>query len=254
MPSGFDLTGKRALVVGASRGIGAAIARALAQAGADLALAARSTETLEALREEIKSAGGRAVSLSLDLRDERSIEAAVNGAVEGLGGLEVVVNSGGVSPIFKRAETISAEEWDEVFTTNTRGAFLLARAAGRHLLQQGRGSLIFVTSVLEAVGQERLAAYAASKGATRILARTLALEWASRGVRVNCLAPAYVETDLTAGLRANPSLRGAIEAATPLGRMASPEEIAGAAVYLASDAASYVTGTTLFLDGGWTAR
>jgi NAD(P)-dependent dehydrogenase (short-subunit alcohol dehydrogenase family) len=190
----------------------------------------------------------------LDLRDEQSIEAGVVGAVEALGGLEVVVNSGGVSPIYKRAETITAAEWDEVFTTNSRGAFLLARAAGRHLLQQGHGSLIFVTSVLEAVGQERLAAYAASKGATRVLARVLALEWAPRGVRVNCIAPAYVETDLTAGMRANASLLGAIETATPLGRMASTDEIVGAAVYLASDASSYVTGTTLFVDGGWTAR
>ena len=122
------------------------------------------------------------------------------------------------------------------------------------LLEQGRGSCIFVSSVLEAVGAERLAAYAASKGALRQLARSLALEWAPRGVRVNCLAPGYVETDMTAGLRANPGLLAHIEAASAVGRLASPDEIAGAAVFLASDAASYVTGSTLFVDGGQTAR
>ena len=249
-----DLTGKRALVVGASRGIGAAISRALATAGADVAVAGRSLEGLEQTRAQIAGLGRGAAAVSMDLRDEDSVEAGVARAIAELGGLDVVVNSGGVSPIFKRAETIATEEWDSIFATNTRGAFLLARAAGRHLLDQGSGVLIFVTSVHEEVGIERLAAYCASKGALRLLARVLALEWAPRGVRVNCLAPAYVETELTAGLRTNAALRERIEQATPLGRMAAPEEVAGAAVFLASDAAGYVTGATLLLDGGWTAR
>jgi NAD(P)-dependent dehydrogenase (short-subunit alcohol dehydrogenase family) len=249
-----DLSGQRALVVGASRGIGAAISRALADAGAHLALASRSVDLLEQLRAEIADLGRNAVAIPLDLRDEQSVNAGVARAVEALDHLDIVVDSGGVSPIFKRAEATTVEEWDTILDTNARGAFLLARAAGTHLIERGHGALIFVTSVHEQVGFERLAAYCASKGAVRMLARVLALEWAPLGVRVNCLAPAYVETGLTAGIRANPGLRGQIEGSTPLGRMAKPEEVAAAAVYLASDPAQYVTGTTLFLDGGWTAR
>jgi NAD(P)-dependent dehydrogenase (short-subunit alcohol dehydrogenase family) len=252
--SACDLSGRRALVVGASRGIGAAIAHGFARAGADVALAARSIEALQQRQAEIAATGRRAVAIPLDLSDERSVEAGVTRAVAELGGLDIAVNSGGISPIFKRAETISVAEWDQIFTVNTRGAFLLCRAAGRHLLEQGRGVVILVSSIHEEVGTERLAAYAASKGALRMLARVLALEWAPRGVRVNVLAPGYVATELTAGIQANPGLLSRIEEATPLGRMATPEEIAGAAVFMASDAAGYMTGTTLALDGGWTAR
>lgn len=251
---GCDLSGKRALVVGASRGIGAAISLAYAEAGASVALAGRTMETVQQRQEDIERGGGKAIAVRLDLTDEDSVAAGVAQAAEGLGSLDIVVNSGGISPIFKRAETITAEEWDTIFATNTRGAFLLARAAGTILLEQRQGVLIFVSSIHETVGLERLAAYAASKGALRMLARVLALEWAPRGVRVNVLAPGYVETDLTAGIRANPSLRQAIEGATPLGRMATPDEVAAAAVYMASDAAAYMTGTSLVLDGGWTAR
>lgn len=249
-----DLTGRRALVVGATRGIGAAVSRAFAEAGADVAVAGRTVEALQARQEEIEAMGHRAAAVQLDVRDERSVDEGVARAVEALGSLDIVVNSAGISPIFKRAEAITAREWDEIFAINTRGAFLLARAAGKVLLEQGHGVVIFVSSIHEDVGLERLAAYAASKGALRMLARVLALEWAPRGVRVNVLAPGYVETDLTAGIRSNPSLRGRIEGATPLGRMATPDEVAAAAVFMASDAASYMTGASLVLDGGWTAR
>ncbi|MDO8486003.1 MAG: SDR family oxidoreductase [Candidatus Limnocylindrales bacterium] len=250
----FDLRGKRALVVGASGGIGAAIARALAQSGMDLALAGRSMERLSRIRAEADPAGQRSVAIEVDVRDERSVNDAVGTAIDQLGGLDVVVAASGVSPIYKSAERISVEEWDEIFATNTRGAFLVARAAGQHMLERREGSIIFVTSIYERVGGERLAAYAASKGAVSQLVRSLALEWASRGVRGNCNAPGYVRTHLTAGLQSNPELLTLIEMSTPLGRMATPDEIAGAAIYLASDAASYVTGSTLFVDGGWTAR
>ncbi len=251
---GCDLSGKRALIVGASRGIGAAISLAYAEAGADVAVAGRTAEALHARQQEIEAMGRQAVAVPLDLGNERSVNEGVAQAIESLGGLDIVVNSGGISPIFKRAETITIQEWDEIFDINTRGAFLLARAAGETLLRQRRGVVIFVSSIHEDVGLERLAAYAASKGALRMLARVLALEWAPRGVRVNVLAPGYVATDLTAGIRANPSLLQSIEEATPLGRMATPNEVAAAAVFMASEAAAYMTGTSLVLDGGWTAR
>jgi NAD(P)-dependent dehydrogenase (short-subunit alcohol dehydrogenase family) len=250
----FDLRGKKALVVGASGGIGAAIARALARSGVDLALAGRSRERLAGVRAEADLTGQRSVAIEVDVRDERSVNDAVRTAIEQLGGVDIVVAASGVSPIYKSAERISVDEWDEIFATNTRGAFLVARAAGQHMLERGGGSMIFVTSIYQRVGGERLAAYAASKGAVSQLARSLALDWASRGVRVNSIAPGYVRTHLTAGLESNPDLLAMIERSTPLGRMATPDEIAGAALYLASDAASYITGSTLFVDGGWTAR
>lgn len=250
----FDLRGKKALVVGASGGIGAAIAGALAQSGADLALAGRSRERLAVVRAEAGLTGQRSVAIEVDVRDERSVNDAVRTAIDQLGGVDIVVAASGVSPIYKSAERISVDEWDEIFATNTRGAFLVARAAGQPMLERGGGSMIFVTSIYQWAGGERLAAYAASKGAVSQLVRSLALDWASRGVRVNCIAPGYVRTHLTAGLESNPGLLAMIERSTPLGRMATPDEIAGAALYLASDAASYVTGSTLFVDGGWTAR
>lgn len=250
----FDLHGKKALVVGASGGIGAAIARAFAYAGADLALAGRSEERLLRVRAEVDLLGGKAVVIKVDVRDERSVSDAVTAAIDQLAGLDVVVTASGISPIYKSAERITVEEWDETFATNTRGAFLVARDAGKYMMQRGGGSIVFVTSMYEQVGGERLAAYAASKGAVGLLARSLALDWAAREIRVNCVAPGYVSTDLTSGLRSNSGLLAMLEKSTPLGRMAVPDEIAGAVLYLASDAASYVTGSTLVVDGGWSAQ
>jgi NAD(P)-dependent dehydrogenase (short-subunit alcohol dehydrogenase family) len=248
------LAGKRALVVGASRGIGAGIARAAAAAGAHVVLGGRTHPQLDALAGEIEAAGGRASAVVVDIREEASVDAAFDQAAHVLGGIDVVVASGGISPIFKRIVQMSVEEWDEILSTNARGSFLIGRAAGRHLLPQGSGSLIFLTSIYEQVGGERLSAYAASKGAVRQLARSLALEWAAGGVRVNCIAPSYVETEMTEGLRQNEFHRDRLLAGIPVGRFGTTDEVAGAAVFLASDAARYITGTTLFVDGGWTAR
>jgi NAD(P)-dependent dehydrogenase (short-subunit alcohol dehydrogenase family) len=192
--------------------------------------------------------------MEIDVRSEASVDAGVDAAAERLGGLEVVVDAAGISPVYRRVAQLSVADWDAVFETNARGAFLVARSAGRHLLAGEAGSLIFITSIHEQVGGERLSAYAASKGAVRQLARSLALEWAASGVRVNCIAPAYAETDLTAGLRANDHFRDELLRQTPTGRWVGLDEIAGAAVYLASDVAASVTGTTLTIDGGWTAR
>lgn len=241
---------RRVLVVGASRGIGAATARAFAAHGDELVIAARSADALSVLANEL---GSERVSIAtIDQRDPVSVADGVNDAAARLGGIDVVVGAGGISPVLKRIEDVQVSEWDEIQATNSRGGFLLARAAARHL-RASHGSLIFVTSIHESAGAARLSAYAASKGALRQLARSLALEWAADGVRVNCVAPAYVETDLTAGIRSRPHLIEPIIARTPIGRLATADEIAGAIVFLASPDASYITGTTLFVDGGWTA-
>lgn len=252
--SAFALAGKRALIVGATGGIGEAITVAFAASGATLALAARSQARLGEVAAKIRAGGGAAESLELDLRHPDSIAAAVRGAIGAMGGLDVAVVASGISPIFRAAEDISIDDWDQIIGTNLRGPFLLAQAAGRHMLGAAHGSIVFVTSVHQERGTERLAAYAASKAAVAQLARCLAIEWAPRGVRVNCLAPGYVTTDMTAGLRASPQHLDRLQKATPMGRLAEPDEIAGAAVFLASDAARYVTGTTVFVDGGWSAR
>jgi NAD(P)-dependent dehydrogenase (short-subunit alcohol dehydrogenase family) len=249
-----SLSGKRALVVGASGGIGSAIARAFAYSGADLALAGRSKEKLARIIATIDGSGHASFVVDLDVRDEGSVRRAVSSASSGLGGLDIVVVASGISPIYRSGEKVSVAEWDEIFATNARGAFLVARAAGEQMLERGGGSIVFVTSIHERAGGQRLAAYSASKAAVSQLARSLALDWATRGIRVNCIAPGYVATNLTTGMSSSPELLAMIEASTPLGRMATPDEIAGAAVFLSSDAASYITGSTLFVDGGWTAR
>jgi NAD(P)-dependent dehydrogenase (short-subunit alcohol dehydrogenase family) len=249
-----ELRGRRALVVGASGGIGAAVAERLGHSGADVALAARSVEALERQAPRVACNGNRVFCVSFDMTDEESVDAGVDRAAANLGGLDIVVNCAGVSPVFKRTEDTSVEEWDTVFSTNSRGAFLLARAVSHHMFKSKNGVFIFITSVHDDVGLERLGAYAASKGAVRMLARVLALEWAPKGVRVNVVAPGYVETDMTAGIRNNRGLRHSIERNIPLGRMARPEEVASAVAYMASDGAAYMTGSTLYIDGGWTAR
>jgi NAD(P)-dependent dehydrogenase (short-subunit alcohol dehydrogenase family) len=244
------------MIIGASGGIGAAISNAFAQAGATLALAGRSTERLQSIVTTAAEAGTGSFGIELDVRDAKSVRSAVATASRRLGRLDIVAVATGISPVYVSAEKLSVDDWDQVFATNARGAFLVAIAAGHQMLTQEPegGSILFVTSVHERAGGRRLAAYAASKAAVSQLARSLALDWAARGIRVNCIAPAYVETELTAGIRANASLLAMIEAMTPLGRMAKPYEIAEAAVFLASDAAGYITGSTLFVDGGWTAK
>jgi gluconate 5-dehydrogenase len=233
----FSLSGKRAVVVGGTRGIGAAIADGLTAAGADVTVAGRSL-----------SAAAR-----LDVADAASVTEAARILNAG-GAIDVLVNAAGISPIYKLAEFIDATEWDAVIATNLTGMFRTCIAFGRPMLERGSGSIINVLSVGAVVGLPRLAAYTASKAGALGMTRTLAIEWAPRGVRVNALAPAFVRTDMTEGLAKHERYGPEIVASTPLGRFAEPAEIAGAAVYLASDAARFVTGTTIFVDGGWTAQ
>ena len=188
-----------------------------------------------------------------DVSNPAEVEHLVGATVKSFGRLDVLVNNAGISPIFKKAERVSEVEWDEIMAVNLKGAFLCAQAAGRVMIPQTSGRIINISSVGGRVALPNMAAYCAAKGGLEQLTRVLAAEWAPHNILVNAIAPGFVETDLTEGLRQNPELRDAIVGQTPLGRLAKVEDIVGAAIYLASDAASYVTGQTLYIDGGWTA-
>jgi NAD(P)-dependent dehydrogenase (short-subunit alcohol dehydrogenase family) len=234
----FELSGRHAFVVGGTGGIGAAIAGALAEAGASVVVGGRSARA----------------ERRIDITDPRSIAETVRWSAERTGPVDILVNAAGVSPIYKRAEAIADEEWDAIIATNLTGTFRACVAFGRAMLERRSGSIINVLSVAAVVGLPRLAAYCASKAGALGFTRSLAVEWADRGVRVNAIAPSFVRTELTKDLLDHERFGPELLASTPLGRFGEPADVAGAAVYLASDAARYVTGTALYVDGGWTAR
>ncbi|MFT3866700.1 MAG: SDR family oxidoreductase [Solirubrobacterales bacterium] len=248
------LDGKVAWVTGASRGLGRGIAKALAAAGAEVVLSARSGAELAAVEAEIGEAGGVAHVVVGSITDADSREEAVSLVANGPGRLDVLVNNAGISPHFGRSEDLDEAVLLEVLETNLVAPFACCRAAFPLLVAAGDASVVNVSSVHGAHAFPRLLAYATSKGGLEIMTRTLALEWIEHGVRVNSLAPGYIATDMTEGLRRNDRLRTAILDRTPAGRFADVGEIVRCAVFLASPASSFVTGSTLFADGGWGAR
>ena len=251
--SPFSLEGRRALVTGGGRGIGRACARALATAGAEVLVVSRTRTQLDAVVDEIAAAGGAARAVPADLADPAQIEGMVSAAAEN-GGLDVLVNNAGISPIYKPAVRIKADEWQQIIDLNLTASFNLLRDIGQRMVEAGRGSVVNVTSIGAARALPRLAAYCAGKGALDELTRVLAVEWAPAGVRVNSVAPAFIETAMTEGVQESKHLHDEIVGRTPLGRFGQPEEVASAVLFLASEAASYITGHTLFVDGGWTAQ
>lgn len=246
------LDGRTAWVTGAGKGLGRAIAVALSQAGAQVAVTARTAADLDSLEAELAEHGGKVLVLPGSIADSTAVRTMVEQITDWTGRLDAAVNCAGVSPHFTRSERVTDEDWQHVLDINLQGTFYCCREAGKVMLEQGSGSIVNVSSVHASTGFERIAAYAASKGGVEALTKSLAVEWADRGVRVNALAPGYFHTDLSSGLL-DSKWGERIVRSTPLGRVGSAEELGGAAVFLASDASRFVTGTTLTVDGGWTA-
>lgn len=246
----FDLKGRTALVVGAASGIGQASAQALAAHGARVYCADINATDAEACAQTIRAQGGEAHALLLDMRDAQQINAAIQ-QIETAHALDILVSTPSIN-VRKPMLQISDEEFERVVALNLKGTFMLMRGAAKGMAERGRGSIIVFASIRAEVVEPGQSVYAATKAGTRMLANTLAVELGTQGVRVNTIAPGVVETPLTTQIKNNPTWYRAYADKNALKRWAQPHEIAGAVVYLASDASSYVTGTVLHVDAGWT--
>jgi len=250
----FRLTGRRALVTGGGRGLGRVIAQALAEAGADVAVAGRTLDVCQEVARDIAAATGRrTLALAADVTLAAEVERLVREVEDGLGPIDILVNNAGLN-IRGAVEELGESDWDAVVGINLKAPFLCSRAVGPGMCERGWGRLINLGSILSVVGIAGRTPYASSKAGLLGLTRVLALEWAKRGVTVNAICPGPFATDMNRQLLTDPVKYQAFVEKIPLGRWGELHEIAGAAVFLASDAASFVTGSALFVDGGWTAQ
>ncbi len=252
----FDLSGRVAVVTGANTGIGQGIALALAQAGADIAAVGRTPA--EDTAAKVRALGRRCELVAADLGTIAPVQAVVDQVLASLGGLDILVNNAG---IIRRADAVdfTEEDWDAVVDTNLKSVFFLSQAAGRHMIAERektgrRGKIINIASMLSFQGGIRVPSYTASKSGVAGLTKLLACEWAAKGVNVNAIAPGYIATNNTAALQADETRNRQIMERIPEGRWGDPADIGGAAVFLASNAADYVQGHVLAVDGGWLAR
>ena len=248
----FQLRGKNALVTGSSRGLGAGMAIALAEAGANVAVHG-STEKPAATSEAIRKIGVKCAALAGDVRTLDVCHRLIDETVAALGSIDILVNNAGMIRRAPAAE-YSDTDWNDVIAANLSAVFRLSQSAARHMLKQGSGKIVNIASLLSFQGGITVPAYAAAKGGVAQLTKALSNEWAAKGVNVNAIAPGYMHTDNTAALRADPVRSTQIMQRIPAGRWGTPEDMAGAVIYLASPASDYIHGHVLVVDGGWLAR
>jgi NAD(P)-dependent dehydrogenase (short-subunit alcohol dehydrogenase family) len=249
----MTLGGQVALVTGSSKGIGRAIAMAYAREGARLVITSRNEKESEAVAAEIEASGGAAVAIPADLTRSDERQALLRRTLDAFGQVDILVNNAGRTAIAP-SESLAEADWRQVLELDLHAYFLLCQMVAPSMLARRHGVIINVTSINGTVAFPQRAAYCVAKAGVNMLTKVLAIEWAERGIRVNALAPGYVETDLIRDLIARGMVdRVRLEGRTPVRRLATPEEVAEAAVFLASDASRYITGTVLTIDGGWTA-
>ena len=248
----FDLSGKTAFVTGASRGIGRSIAVALAQAGADVALVARTAEGLADTADDVTAVGRKAVVIPADVTEQKAVTDAVAAAIDQLGQIDIVINNAGGSNFMVGFRDLRLSGWDKLIKLNLTSAVYVCHAFAPHLLDRGSGSVINVASVAGVASAPLISPYGAAKAGLISLTKSLAVEWAPSNVRVNALCPGWTATELNRNLWEDPVAGPATIASVPMQRWATAQEMAGPAVFLASDASSYLTGQTLVIDGGQT--
>ncbi|HVZ00707.1 MAG TPA: glucose 1-dehydrogenase [Dongiaceae bacterium] len=249
----FDLSGRRALITGSTRGIGFALAGGLGHAGASIVLNGRDAATLDAAAATLQAAGVAATGKAFDAADRAAVVAAVDAIEAEQGPVDILVNNAGMqhrTPL----EDFPEEAWHRLMRTNLDSAFFVGQAVARHMIGRKRGAIINIGSVQSELGRPGIAPYAASKGGLKMLTKGMAIDWGRHGIRVNGLNPGYFKTELNAALVKDAAFSDWLTRRTPLGRWGEVEELVGAAVFLASDAASFVTGHMLFVDGGVTSQ
>lgn len=248
----MSLAGKTAVVTGASRGLGRAMALGLAEAGADLVLVSRGMSGLRKVSREIDRLGRKSLPIGADISNLKDINAMVERAMGEFGRIDILVNNAGTT--FRMpSEDFTEEAWDKVIDVNLKGAFFCAQAVGKVMIDQRAGKIINIASLLSVIGVPTAVAYAASKGGISQLTKTLAVEWAKYNINVNAIGPGYFRTDLTKPLQEDENRSARILSRIPLGRWGDPDDLKGVVVFLASSASDYITGQTIYVDGGWLA-
>lgn len=246
----FSLTGKVAIIIGASRGLGQGMARALAEAGADLALVARTRSSLEAVAEELKGLNRKCLISPIDVSKASEIQAMVNRVIETYGKIDILINSQGAQ-VRKPAFEMTEQDWDGLMSVNLKSVFFSCQAVGRRMARQGKGKIINVASLTSVIGLPNISIYGASKGGVSQLTKALAVEWAPHHINVNAVLPGYYKTALTADLFKNEERTKWVLGRIPLARTGLPEDLAGTVVFLSSEASDYITGQVIPVDGGW---
>ena len=247
----FDLTGKVAMVTGSTRGLGETSAKALAKAGADIAVCGRNPQDLERVSAEIQTMGRKSQGFELDVLSKEKVKKAVEQILNHFGRVDILVNNAGTNyrvPVLEYPE----EQWDLIINTNLKGYFLVAQAVVPQMIEQGYGKVINMSSILGKVGLANQLAYASSKGGVDQMTKVMALEWAKQGVRVNAIGPTYFETDMVKQIRNNPERFNFINERTPMGRWGYLPELEGTVIFLAAPASDFITGQIIYVDGGWT--